>query len=172
MFEIGEYIICGSNGVCRVTKIGSMNLPGTIKGKLYYSLEPVYTGGSVIYTPVDNEKMIMRPILKKEEANQLILQMREIETLWIQDEKRREELFKNALRTCDCRELVKIIKTLYLRKQSRLAHGKKEISSDEKYLRLAEDNLYGELAISLEMPKEQVERFVCDTIEQLEADQS
>ena len=121
-----------------------------------------------MYTPVDNQKIVMRSVLSRDEAERLIYDMKDIETFWIQDEKRREELLKESLKTCDCREGVKIIKTLYLRKQSRLANGKKEIAVDERYLHVAEDSLYGELAIALNMPKSQVEQFVCERIEALE----
>ena len=168
MFEVGEYIICGNNGVCRVENIGPMKISGMKKDRIYYTLSPVYSGGSVVYTPVDNQKIVMRSVLSRDEAERLIDDMKDIETFWIQDEKRREELLKESLKTCDCREWVKIIKTLYLRKQSRLANGKKEIAVDKRYLHVAEDSLYGELAIALNMPKSQVEQFVCERIEALE----
>ncbi len=31
MFEVGEYIICGNNGVCRVENIGPMKISGMKK---------------------------------------------------------------------------------------------------------------------------------------------
>ena len=64
--------------------------------------------------------------------------IQEIETLWVPFEKGREELYKEALKKCDCKEWIKIIKTLYLRKQERLAEGKKAVSIDEKYLHIVE----------------------------------
>ena len=60
--------------------------------------------------------------------------------------------------------MVKIIKTTYLRKQSRVAAGKKVTTGDEKYLHLAESNLYGELAVALDMEQEQVKQFIIDRI--------
>lgn len=160
MFQIGDYIICGSNGVCEVCKIGSDGVPGAVAGRTYYTLSSVYSKGKTIFTPVDNEKVVMRPILTRAEAEKLVSEIKDIEMLWISDEKRREESFKAALRTCDCRELVKIIKTLYLRRQERLAAGKKSITNDEKYLKLAENSLYEELAIPLELHKEDVEKYI------------
>ena len=56
-----------------------------------------------------------------------------IDSLWIQDEKRRELEYKEAVKKSDCREFVKIIKAIYLRMQSRMAEGKKVTSGDEKY---------------------------------------
>ena len=78
-----------------------------------------------------------------------------------------EETYKNAIRSCDARELVKIIKTIYLRKKERVAEGKKMTYSDEKYYRLAEGNLYGEVAVSLSMTKEEAKEFVERKVEEV-----
>lgn len=55
---------------------------------------------------------------------------------------------------------VKIIKTIYIRMQDRIASGKKITASDKKYFRMAEGRLYGELAISLDMNKEDVTDYI------------
>lgn len=65
MFEIGEYVVYGMNGVCRVEEIGTMDLGGIDSDKLYYTLLPIYTKGSRVFTPVDNQKVIMRAIISK-----------------------------------------------------------------------------------------------------------
>ena len=44
--------------------------------------------------PVDNEKVVMRRILTKEEAEELAGQISEIDTVWIQEEKSREQMYK------------------------------------------------------------------------------
>ncbi|MFA9462654.1 MAG: CarD family transcriptional regulator [Velocimicrobium sp.] len=168
MFEVGDYIIYGNNGVCKVDKIGTMDVSGTPKGRLYYTLSPVYAKGSTVFTPVDNKKVMMRPVISKEEAWKLIDDMNNIDTLWISDERRREECYKDALKSCDAREWIKIIKTLYIRKKSRVAEGKKVTTSDQKYLRMAEDSLFGELAIPLEMDKSKVEDFIATRVKKLE----
>ena len=90
--------------------------------------------------------------------------MESIETLWIENEKRREDIFKRSLRTCDSREWVRIVKTLYARKKSRLAQGKKVTASDERFLKAAEDCLYGELSVALDMPKKEVEKYIIKRI--------
>lgn len=164
MFEVGDYVVYRNNGVCRVDSIGPMNLPGESVSKLYYTLIPIYLKGSKVYTPTDNEKVIIRPVISKEDASELIDHIKDIEVLWVTDEKSREMIYKEALAKCECREWVKIIKTLYQRKQSRIAEGKKVTASDEKYLKIAEDNLYGELAIPLEMEKDMVEEFIIERV--------
>ena len=162
MFKVGDYVIYGNAGVCRVEDIGPLSIGS--KDKDYYTLVPVYGRNSRLYTVVDSDKVVIRPIMTKEESDALIDEMEDIDTLWIGDEKRREEIYKETMKTCDCKAWVQIIKTLYLRKLDRLAKGKKVTSSDERYLHMAEDNLYGELAFSLEMPKEKVGEFITERI--------
>ena len=96
----------------------------------------------------------------------MIDDIKNIDTILVQDEKKREETYKKAIRSCDARELVKIIKTIYLRKKDRIAEGKKITNSDEKYYRIAEDNLYGEVAIALSMTKEEAKEFVEKKVEE------
>lgn len=167
MFGVGDYIVYGSNGVCKVEKIGNIDSPGISKDKIYYTLCPYYIKGSKIFTPADNQKVIMRSVLSKEEAINLIDDIKNIESLWSLDVKNREVEYKAALKKCDCRELIKIIKTIYLHKQSRLADGKKVTAGDEKYFHMAEESLYGELAIPLEMNKDDVKEYVIARVEQL-----
>lgn len=45
MFHVGDYIIYGSNGVCKVDKVGPMNLDGVSRDRMYYTLIPVYSKG-------------------------------------------------------------------------------------------------------------------------------
>lgn len=169
MFEKGELIICGGHGVCRVVDITDNPIDRLDKKRKYYILEPVFEKTSTIYTPVDNEKIIMRRIMNKEEAQRLIDHIQEIETVWIQEEKRREQTYKDAIRTYDSRSLVQIIKTLYLRKKVRINEGKKVLSSDEQYLRKAEELLYSEMSLALAIPKEEVEEYIKEEVKKQEA---
>ncbi len=90
MFETGDYIIYGNNGVCRVEDIGTLDISGVQKGQLYYTLQPVYSKGSKVFTPVNNDKVIMRPILTESEAKKIIDGIGEIDELWIEDDAKRD----------------------------------------------------------------------------------
>lgn len=172
MFNRGDYIIYGTSGVCQVEDITTMNMQGIPRDRLYYVLNPSSQRGGKIYIPVDNQKTLMRRILTQEEAARLIDTIPEIEELWITNEKMREEKYKECMRSGDCREWIKIIKTLYMRKMQRSAQGKKITSTDEKYLKMAEDYLYSELEIPLEIPKSQMEQYITVRMEQLMARQA
>ena len=162
MFKVGDYVVYGNTGVCKIEDIGPLSIGNS--DKEYYTLVPVYGRNSKLYTAVDSDKVVIRPIMTKQESDALINEMEEIDALRIGDEKRREEIYKETMRTCDCKEWVRIIKTLYSRKMDRLSRGKKVTSSDERYLQMAEENLFGELAFSLQMPKEKVGEFIGEKI--------
>ena len=151
--------------MCRVVEIGGPPMKGLPEGKDYYTLSPYYAEKSVIFTPCDNDKVVMRPIVSKKEADELIQMIPDIGYLGIPDEKKREECYKETIRTCDPHKFVSIIKTIYARKQQRISEGKKVTASDEKYFQMAEDKLYGELAIALEIEKNQVREYVIGCVE-------
>lgn len=164
LFGKGEYIVYGTTGVCLVTDITSMSANGQDQEKLYYVLEPVGVRGNRIMTPVENNKSVLRPVLSREEAYGLIDQIKEVDELGITDDRQREARYKEALKTCDCRQWLGIIKTMYSRKKDRLSRGKRLTEVDERYLKKAKENLYRELSIPLEISEEEVEQFIAERI--------
>lgn len=160
MFEKGEYVIYGMTGVCEVTDIRKMNMRGIPRDKLFYVLAPYGQKGSTVFTPVDSTKTVMRKVVSREQALELIDSMPQIEELDFPNEKMREEAYKECIRSCDCRQIVKVIKTLYLRREEKLAQGKKFAATDERYLKLAEENLYAELAVAMDMSKKEVQQYM------------
>ncbi|MBD5465586.1 MAG: CarD family transcriptional regulator [Lachnospiraceae bacterium] len=169
MFEKGEYVVYGSKGVCEVVDVTTMDLEGVPKDRLYYVLHPYDQKEGRIFTPVDNEKTVIRRIISKKEADTLIDEIPNIDELWISNDKLRELKYKECIRSCECREWIRIMKTLYQRGQERLASGKKITATDSRYLKQAEENLYSELSISLNIPREQMEQYIADKIEKLHA---
>ena len=160
MFKVGDLVVYGNNGVCRVDSIGPSALSGADSSKDYYYLTPYYSGKCRIMIPCDNDRIVLRALITKEEANALIDDLDSIDALVIPDEKSREQTYKNAIRGCDCREMFSLIKTIYIRKQTRLSEGKKVTSSDEKYFLIAEDKLYGELAVALGIEKNDIKDYI------------
>ena len=84
----------------------------------------------------------------------------DIEELWEKDDKVREMRYKEAIRSCNPREWIQIIKTSYLRQQQRKAIGKKATTVDERYFKAAEEHLYAELSIALGVPKDEVKDYI------------
>lgn len=168
MFEKGGYIVYGTTGVCEVEDITSPDMKGVAGNRLYYVLSPCFQKGNRIFTPVDSDKVPIRAVMTKEEAFGLVDEIPAIEELWEKDDKVREKKYKEAIRSCDPREWIRIIKTSYLRQEERRAQGKKATTVDERYFHSAEEHLYSELAVSLNMPKEDVKTYIKERIHRME----
>lgn len=151
-------MVHGNNGVCKVEAVQTMDGMQNQK-RTYYTLVPIYTTGSKLFVPTDSKKVVIRSVMTKKEAEKLLKEWDEIETLWIENDKKREEVYKEALRSCDSRQWVRLIKTSYQRNQDRMKIGKKATTSDERYLHMAEDHLFGELAIPFKMTKGEAEDY-------------
>jgi CarD family transcriptional regulator len=160
MFRKGEYIIYGSNGVCEVQDY--MKAEDMGNQRMYYVLMPMRSKGSVIYSPVDNKKVFMRPIISKEEAKELLAGIPEYEDMEIKDVRSQEQQYKEILQDYDCTQFLRFIKALYMRKKKREAAGRRITAVDEKYLYLAKDSLLNELALALEMKVEEVDQLLAD----------
>lgn len=165
MYTIGDFVVYGRTGICEVMEITTMKMAGVPKDKLYYILRPYKDKSGKIFTPVDNQKVVIRPVITKEEAFELLDKIPEIEELWIPNEKMRETMYKESIRTCECMEMIKIIKTLYIRKQDRIAQGKRITTTDERYLKMAESSLYSELSIALGIPENEMDDYIKEYIE-------
>ncbi|MCM1112664.1 MAG: CarD family transcriptional regulator [Muribaculum sp.] len=165
MFRKGEYVVSGNKGVCVVEDITTLDIAGVDKKREYYILKPVYLSGSTVYVPVDAAEGSLRKVLSREEADRLIRGIRDIPLITIANDKLLEQEYRGCMRTNDCTEWIRIIKTIYLRKQKRQEAGRKVTAVDAKYYRLAEDNLYGELAVSLQIPRTEVEGYIAREME-------
>ncbi len=167
MYETGTMLVHPTYGVCKIVQIGKLDVKHTKNESAYYTLVPIYDVKSKLYIPTDSEGLGLRPVITKECAQELINRLSEIEPLSVQNEKEREKVFKELLKTGNCEDISRVIKTLYLRKQARLSAGKKAVSLDEKYLYIAREHLYGELAVSLGIDKDGVEAYITRCIEKV-----
>lgn len=165
MFEIGEYVTYGNNGVCLIKDITTLNMGGVDKNRKYYILKPVYMESSTVYVPIDATQLSMRRVLSREEADTLLDSIPQVQTLTIKNEKEVEMQYRECMQSNDCEEWVKLLKTLYFRRKKRLEKGHKETAVDSRYYKLAEENLCGELAVVLGMSKREVENFVVSRLE-------
>ena len=123
-------------------------------------MKPIEDEKEKIYVPVSSQVSRLRLCLTKDEAWDLIERIPEIPTAWTDNEKMREQKYKEAVKANDPEALVAIIKMIYQRKQKRLSQGKKCTATDARYFQVAENLLYMELGAALGKPKQEV----CETI--------
>lgn len=160
MFKIGEYVVYGTVGVCTVENITTLNMRDVPKEKQYYVLEPLSRRSNKIFAPVENAKVPMRKIITKDEAEKLIEKMPGLEEIQVENRKLADSIFKEMLKTGDVDEFAKVIKTLYVSNRKRVKQGKKVTATGERYMRIAEEALYSELAVALSTPKDRVSHYI------------
>ena len=64
MFSVGELVVYGGEGVCRVERIGPSTLSCADRNREYYTLRPIFHTGEVT-TPVDTRAWQDGDSLKK-----------------------------------------------------------------------------------------------------------
>ncbi len=160
MYQKGDLVIYGGEGVCKVEAIGPITLAGKQSEKEYYTLSPLFHEG-VVYTPVDT-KVFMRPVISKEEAHALIQQLPSIKAEVYENRNLRflNEHYQSYLQSHDCTDLAQLIKAVYAKRQYAAQNGKKIGQIDEKYMKRAEDMLYSELAVALGIERNQVLAYI------------
>jgi CarD family transcriptional regulator len=165
MYGIGDYIVKPTDGICRVDSIVEMDMPGGDVGKLYYLLIPVEEKKQKIYVPVENTQNNVRRAMTEDEAWDFIKRIPEMEAIWVDSEKLREQRYKQAIRSGRPEELIGIIKLTYLRNQKRQSQGKKNTIVDERYFHMAESHLYAELGVALNKNKKEVCQIIKEYVE-------
>lgn len=131
-----------------------------IKGVDYYVLRPLNDKTLKISVPVNSK--LLRNLISLEDANKLIDNMKSIEV--IEDNKQIENEYKRLLDTGELSDLVKIIKTTYLRNKERIINKKKISEKDDNYFNKAEDYLYTELGVVFNMSKENIKEYIIEKL--------
>lgn len=160
MFEKNDLVVYGIQGVCRIEGTVNRTLDGSPVA--YYAMTPVYSPASTIYVPVGNPELTarMKPILSAEELHAIIRELPELPSLWIPEENRRKQHYRELLLRGDRRELGALIGTLYRHRQAQQARGKKLHISDERCLKDAERMLYSEFAVILHKLPEEIPAYI------------
>ena len=158
-FSIGDLIVYGETGVCRVDDIVEKEFMGEVRP--CYKLQPLYQS-CMIFTPADNEAVFMRPIISAEEAKSLIDGYKSVEPEECPPASPRAlcERYDKIIKLHDCSALIKLSVSIRAKREALLDKKKKLSAVDERYLKRAEDLLYGELAAALNMEKHLMSGFI------------
>lgn len=164
MYSVNDYVIYGGNGVCVVEDICTLDGNGIDDSRVYYRLKPLYEKGSMVYAPVDNLKSTLRDLLTEQEALVMMDEFPDIAIIEIKNEKTLEQEYRNALKSYSGRELMRVMKTAFLRMQKRIEQNKKVVMVDEKYYQKSKELLFGEWAVVLDRTREDMEVYFRENV--------
>ena len=165
MYQTGELILYGGTGVCRVSDIVAKKFSRTEPEKLYYVLTPLYQSGTIT-TPVENGKVFTRPVISRDEALSLIDSIPGIdaEAYHNQNLQQLENHYRHELESHDCLDLLRLTMSTYQKKREREKAKLKFGAVDRRYMERAESLLFGELAVALDIDRDNVPAFIEDRL--------
>ena len=172
MFQPGELLVYGTTGVCRVEEITTPDLTRADRGRRYYLLKPLYQDG-VIYAPVDSDKVPIRPVISREEAEALIDLIPSIraEACRAPTMQALAQHYQSAVRSHDCKELLELMMSIYAKQRQAEAQKRRLGMVDERYMKQAERLLHGELSAALGIPLEEVRPYIARRVQEASTSQ-
>lgn len=167
MFQPGDLVVYGTTGVCRVEEITRPNVNTADRNKPYYLLKPLYQDG-VIYTPAENGKVAIRPVISEEEAESLIdlIPTIQAEVCHAPTLQALAQHYQSAMRSHNCKDLIELMMSIYTKRCQAEAQKRRLGMVDERYMKQAERLLYGELAIALDIPFDEVQPYIARRVEE------
>lgn len=160
MFNIGEYVIYGRN-ICKVKDIKD----NKYNKESSYVLVPIDDDSLTIDVPAENRLNVIKKILTKEQALELINKIHNIDDMEIINEKMIEYEYKKLIDDGTKESLIKVIKSTYLRNEARKSNKKKISDKENSYFKLAEKILFNELSIALNMSYDDTKKYVIEQVE-------
>ena len=164
VFKIEDKVVYGETGVCLIEDICEKEFIKNQKKK-YYVLKPVLNSCNLIYAPIENGKVPMRKIITKQEAEELLKSIPHILENMQEYTEVTFENYKEEIISHSPQKLVELTARIYNRKKSVQLQKKRLNSIDEKYMKIAENLLFGELAEALDINIEDVQKYISQTIE-------
>ena len=159
MYTTGELIVYKKE-VCLIKEIKKKYY----KDMDYYILEPINDKSLKIKIPTNNK--YIRNLITKEKITEIISKIPSIDIIDTND-KLLETKYKELLKTDNYLDLIKIIKTTYLRNKERTDHNKKISEKDYNYFNLAEKYLYTEFSVVLNMTYDETKDYIIKKVDSL-----
>jgi CarD family transcriptional regulator len=169
LYEVGDMVYCGGSGVCRVKDIAKRKFPGEEESRLYYTMEPLYQEYTV-HTPVNGSKVFMRDIITREEAVMLIdkIPSMQVEPYNNKTVSQLTAHYEASLQKHDCADLIELIESIYAKRQIAKDQRRKLGDVDRRFMEQAEELLFSELSVALEIPIDEVPEYIATRVKAIE----
>lgn len=159
MFKKGDLLVYQKD-VCIVEEIKTKY----IKDMDYYILSPLTDKSLKIQIPTTSTAI--RKLITKDRVENIIHNIKSIDILKI-DSKNLENEYKQLMQSGTHEDLIKIIKTTYLRNKERLDNNKKTTDKDNHYFNQAELYLYNEFSVVLGLSYEDTKKYIIEKVSKL-----
>ncbi len=167
MFERDEYVFYESGGICKIDDIRVAPLDSMPADRAYYIMKPLHDPNSVVYIPVDSDKVFLRRLLNREEAETLLKRISTVDAIDEPNAKLLRAKYTEAMRTHDPIEWVRVIKTVHLRTNAQAARSQRISETERMFAENAKRYLHTELAIALGSNVSEMERYITEHIQNM-----
>ena len=156
MFKINDSVIHCREGLSTIIAINNMN------GKDYFLVSVRHNSGETIYVPVETAESIIRPLMDKKAADELLKYIKKIKKDFNANTKQRRDAYKKKLSSGDVKEIAYLYRQLYFYE----AMGGEENTEiklgpvDIDMLSYAENMLMDELALTYDVKRGEIKAFV------------
>ena len=163
MYNIGDHVVYGVHGVCRI--LSQEERAVDRKKVLYLVLEPLEKPGARFYIPAHNQAALSKlwPVLSRQELDDLLVSDAALQDPWVESENLRKQRYRELINSGDRAALIGMIRSLHRHKESQIAAGKKFHMCDENFLRDAEKMIKSEFSLVLQIPADQVQAYILAT---------
>mgnify|MGYP002576388919 FL=1 len=158
MFKINDYLVYRKE-VCKVTEIKEYK-----NDFLYYVITPINDTSLKIEVPTDSS--VIRPLISKIEIQKIIEEIPNIKEI-AENNRLLENKYRELLKSGTYNDLITIIKTTYLRNETRDKEKKKRSEKDTTYFNLAEKYLYTEFSVVLGKSYEDTKKYVISKVKEI-----
>jgi len=159
MYKKDDYVVY-KHDVCKIKDVKENRL----MGNTYYVMIPIDDDTLIIDIPIENRMGFLRDVISSEDAEKLINKISKIQPLDNINDKNIEMKYKELLNAGGHENLIKIIKTTYLRNEDRINNKKKISEKDNTFFKLAEKYLYNELSVALNKSVEEVKKYITEKV--------
>ena len=165
-FRKGDPVIYGTNGVCMVADVTTQASTPDAEARTYYILSQTAQRGMTIAVPTDNQTLVsrMRRLMSREEIDALLADAKGRQYPWIADRRARADAFHGILTAGKHRDLLLMIRCIYLQKETLQQNGKRLNVSDEATLKAAEKLVTEEFSYTLGIEPAAVGEYIRERI--------
>lgn len=157
LFKIGDVIVYGVQGVCKIDCIQTKQIGKQVME--YYVLKPIFNNSTSVFVPVENETLTakMKDVLTCQQATNFINSIPHINP---DVNSINREDYKTFLASGDREKLALLVKVINKEKELRREVGKKLNLNDEQTLRKAEQLLYHEIAYIFDVTPAEAQNMI------------
>ena len=160
MYQVGNYVVYGIQGVCKVA--GTETRKGKEKVTEYLILESVEKADLRYYIPTNNETAMgkLQAVLQPQQMKTILASDEIRKDCWIPEENQRKQYYRDLISHGDRISILQMIYSLYKHKHHQLETGRKFHQCDDIFLRDAERLLCREIALVMEMSHEEALEYL------------